>query len=286
MPCLSRRSSKSICLIVEIGWVVKERCAGLLEGNPYLDRIYKMSGSPALPELIKLRRELRRAAYDVAWDMQGLSLSGLITQMSEASRRIGLDLNREGNRWFLNEPMVPARVERQRHAIDILRGFLPTLGIPPETVWPPLCYLADGIDLPDAFLQFARSGRSDTVALNVGASSVYKQWSAEHWSQLVAKIAAAGLKISADRRPKRCRAGANHCCCLQRRPFGIRDELSRANFTQANRCRHEPLRRAYYRRHRSNAYRGGAASADRRNVRSDRSDQNRPIWYYGNHYKA
>ena len=179
---------------IEIGWVVKSRCAGLLEGNPYIDYIHKISDSPAVSDLIKLRRELRAMAYDVAWDMQGLSLSGLITQMSGAPKRIGLDLNREGNRWFLSDPIVPAKVNRQRHAITILRGFLPTLGIPMQTEWPPLCYLAEGVELPEPLLRFTSSGRSNTVALNIGASSVYKQWPADHWAQLIAKIADINLK--------------------------------------------------------------------------------------------
>ncbi len=180
---------------VRIGWVVKNRCAELLDGNPYLDHIYRIADSPTFSDLRRLRRELRAGGrYDAAWDMQGLSLSGLITRMSGASRRIGLDLNREGNRWFLNEPVVPVKSDRRRHAIDILRGFLPTLGIPSEIEWPRLCYLAEGVDLPAAFQPVG--GRRDTVALNVGASSVYKQWPADNWSQLIVRLTDAGLNCA------------------------------------------------------------------------------------------
>jgi len=170
-----------------VGWVVRQRCAALLDGNPSIDRTYVIPDRPSFTDLMNLRNNLRGDRYDVALDLQGLLFSGVVTWLSGAHRRIGLDLNREGNRIFLTEPTVPARRERDRHAIDILRGFLPTIGIDADAPWPKLAYLADAERPPEELAAAER--RAGLVALNVGASSIYKQWPVEYWTQLARELA-------------------------------------------------------------------------------------------------
>jgi lipopolysaccharide heptosyltransferase II len=173
-----------------VGWVVRKRCAALLDGNPAIDRIYVMPDRPSVQELLDIGRSLRADHYEVALDMQGLLLSGVITMLSGAKRRVGLDLNRECNRLFLNEAGVPARADRDRHAIDILRGFLPAIGIESDADWPRLSYLAHGESLPSDLARLERG--KGLVALNVGASSVYKQWSARSWADLARRLSSNG----------------------------------------------------------------------------------------------
>jgi lipopolysaccharide heptosyltransferase I len=175
---------------VFVGWVVRKRCAELVRGNPHLDRVYVTPDRPTLADLLRLRGELRADSYDTALDPQGLFISGLITWMSGARRRVGLDLNREGNALFLTEPTVPARSNRDRHAIDILRGFLPKIGIDEHCEWPTLDYLASGETLPSPVSQLDR--KAGLIALNVGASSAYKQWPVDRWSSLARMLIDAG----------------------------------------------------------------------------------------------
>ncbi len=174
-----------------IGWVVRKRCADLLAGNSDIDRVYVIPDRPRLADLWTLRQAMRRDQYDAALDMQGLLMSGIITWLSGAQRRIGLDLNREGNRWFLTEPTVPARENRERHAIDILRGFLPVMGIEEDAAWPKLPYLADGQTVPEDVTAATRS--LGKIALNIGASSIYKQWPAVRWSEFAALLMRSGF---------------------------------------------------------------------------------------------
>jgi heptosyltransferase I len=169
-----------------LGWVVRNRCSALLDGNPFVDRTYVMPDRPSTSELFEIGRKMRSDQYDVAFDMQGLLLSGVVTKLTAAKRRVGLDLNREGNRLFLSEASVPAREDRDRHAVDILRGFLPAIGIPADVKWPRLRYLADGQILPGEIATINRG--KGVIALNVGASSVYKQWHADRWSDLARRV--------------------------------------------------------------------------------------------------
>lgn len=174
---------------IELGWVVRKRCAGLLEGNPDVDHVNVIPDRPKLADLLSLTGELRKQKFEVAIDMQGLLLSGLVTWLSGARRRIGLNLNREQNALFLTEPVVPAKADRNRHAIDILRGFLPPLGIYIDTPWPDQPYLAQG----DAAADMLPGGPQ--IALNVGASSVYKQWPVDRWTALAKRLVGSGSKV-------------------------------------------------------------------------------------------
>jgi lipopolysaccharide heptosyltransferase II len=172
-----------------VGWVVRRRCASLLEGNPFIDRTYVLPDRPTPRDLLDLTGRMRADHNEIAFDMQGLLLSGLVARLTGARRRVGLDLNREGNHLFLTEPIVPARADRDRHAIDILRGFLPTIGIDAGVAWPKLGYLAEAETLPEEMTRLDRG--AGAIALNVGASSIYKQWPEERWAEL-----AHGLCIS------------------------------------------------------------------------------------------
>ena len=111
-----------------LGWVVRRRCADVLRGNPCIDRLYVMPDKPSGGELRALRAELQGGRYDMALDMQGLLLSGLVTRLSGAPVRLGWDRNREANALFLTHPIIPGKVQ-DRHEVDQLYGFAEALGV-------------------------------------------------------------------------------------------------------------------------------------------------------------
>ena len=220
-------------LNMEIGWVVKQRCAGVLEGNPWITRLHVVPDSLSFSSAMQIARELRAARYQVALDMQGLLASGIYTLLSGAPIRIGIDRNREGNKFFLTHPIVPgkpdaARTARtaeaptqilwgsdasqppsgadsgerdrtisDRHAVEILYGFADVLGAgsaPSE--FEPQPYLASGSDpAPSKLVANVRETAIGVVALNVGASSKYKQWPAPHWVALTKQLLAARVAV-------------------------------------------------------------------------------------------
>ena len=176
-----------------IGWVVRRRCESLLVGNPGVDRLYVLSEKPDLSEMLSLRRALRRDRYDTAMDMQGLFTSGLVSWMSGARRRVGLDRNREANRLFLTDASVGGRDET-RHAVDILKGFARAVGAPADfDELPAMSYLAQGeADIADRLLAGLLGKK---VALNVGASTPYKQWPLAHWAEVARYLCAQGMSV-------------------------------------------------------------------------------------------
>lgn len=82
----------------EIGWLVEQWAAPVLQGHPALARLHvldrrRLGGGPraALAEFRRVRAELREACYDVAIDFHARLKSGILTRASAAPVRIGFD---------------------------------------------------------------------------------------------------------------------------------------------------------------------------------------------------
>jgi heptosyltransferase-1 len=177
-----------------LGWVVRRRCADVLRGNPWIDTLHVAADKPSWSELVCLRQAMRAEHYDAALDMQGLLLSGLITWLSGAPLRVGWDRNREGNAFWLTDPVVPGRVSDKRgdtHEVSALYGFAALFGVAaPPSEFTPQPYLAlEGRKEAADWLQGLPYPR---IALNVGASRAYKRWPVAYWAQLADRLAEQG----------------------------------------------------------------------------------------------
>lgn len=180
-----------------LGWVVRRRCADVLRGNPWVDRLHVVENKPSWRELWRARQEMRTAGYDCALDMQGLLLSGLLTRLSGAPIRVGWDRNREGNALWLTHAVVPGRKSDMRgdtHEMSALYGFARLFGAagPPQEFVPQPYLAAEGKAQASAWLKGLPCPR---VALNVGASRVYKRWPVEHWAVVADGMAEQGCGL-------------------------------------------------------------------------------------------
>src|SRR5712692_8127195 len=104
-------------------WVVEAREYAILRDHPDLDAvvpvdtrrwrrlIWRPAGArEVLGKVGRLRTRIRRAAFDVAIDLQGLIKSGLLTAYTGAPLRIGFSASRCRERWnalFTNRPVRP-----------------------------------------------------------------------------------------------------------------------------------------------------------------------------------
>ncbi len=176
-----------------LGWVVRHRCADILRGNPAIDTLLVLPDTPSLPELLRLRGELRASRYELALDMQGLALSGLITRLSGAPVRLGWDRNREGNTLFLTHAIVPGKA-KDKHEVDLLYGFADALGVSvPHSEFTPQPYLAaENAAQAESWLSGLPRPR---IALNVGASRAYKRWPLENWIAVATALTQSGRPV-------------------------------------------------------------------------------------------
>lgn len=175
---------------VFLGWAVRQRWAPLLDGNPHLDAVYPLQGSRP-QNLFSLGAQLRAQPFDAALDAQGLLLSGVVTRLSNARFRVGLDRNREGNAFWMTHPVVPAKA--RTHMVETLLGFCDALGVGRQAPRPQR-YLADA-EAARAGELLAGAGGGPVVGFIVGASTPPKRWPAGHWAELTRRLADQGARV-------------------------------------------------------------------------------------------
>ena len=107
------------------GWLVARAYKEILEGNPYLDKIFVFERERwrgmknclfRQNEIWQLLKEIRSEGFDTCLDLQGLFRSGFFTFLSGASRRLGFGNAREFSTLAYNERVdVPISII---HAVD------------------------------------------------------------------------------------------------------------------------------------------------------------------------
>lgn len=134
-----------------IDWVTHAAYAGLVGQFEPVDRAIPFprtgfaAGAPAF------FRSLRRDAYDLVLDMQGLLKSALVARIARAPRRIGPSFHREGSHLFYDAVAGPR--DKNRHAVEENLDMLDALGIArPERLtfpvrWPAPSGLPAGIKI-------------------------------------------------------------------------------------------------------------------------------------------
>jgi heptosyltransferase-1 len=111
-------------------WVVEEKAADVVLGNPYLDEVIVWRWASWRRESIRCRmrhhgafiRELRGHRFDVGIDFQGLARSACLLLAAGIRHRIGNSRSREGSGlcYTLRVPRPPEPSSRQR-CLDLLR---------------------------------------------------------------------------------------------------------------------------------------------------------------------
>ena len=172
-----------------IGWAVGHNFASLIENNPYLSWEHRLA-SKNISDVWALSQELRPIDYDTALDAQGLFVSGAVTLLSGAFRRVGFDSGREGNRLFLTDPMVANR--ERKHIVQRLLGFCDTVNIPRPEKIEAQTYLT-GTDVT-ALLESAKPDTGPLIGCIVGASVANKAWPPERWVECLRNLASAGVR--------------------------------------------------------------------------------------------
>ena len=135
-------------------------------------------------------RWTRKQHFPIVYDLQGSDRARLLTLASGAEKRVGL-----GTGWFYTHS--PVLDDRQRHIFDRLNGLLACAGIqqavPRARLWTrSSCAAAVGRWLDTRQLQ-----RGKIVLMHAGSSPAWssKRWESEHFAQLAALLADAGLQV-------------------------------------------------------------------------------------------
>lgn len=170
-----------------LAWIVNDSFEPLLAGHPHLDATLPFPRSSGRAGVLSLVRHvgafvgrLRREAFDLVIDLQGLLRSGLLSLASGATRRVGLDTSREGA-CFCYTDVVAVPKDRPIHAVDRLWCAAQALGAgdqPKEFLLPIDPDAAEWVEqqlrcLPRPWLVVAPGARWQT-----------KRWPLEHFATL------------------------------------------------------------------------------------------------------
>ncbi len=161
-----------------IDWLADRRYAGVLDLVSGLDE--RIPGRPGLARAV---RALRRRAYDVAIDLQGLLKSAAMARLSGAPRVIGFEtaaLRERAAAWFYTET---APVAAGAHIIHKNLSVLPLVGVDRPAVRFPF------LDTPSSVAEqvsaeAAARGAGGFALLNPGAAWPNKRWAPERFGAI------------------------------------------------------------------------------------------------------
>jgi len=133
VPALA--SLRQACPEATIDWLVASPFVDIVAHHPMLDGVIPfdrkaLSGFGFRPGATRaglaLAKKLRRARYDVVYDLQGLARSGLLTWLTRAPRRVGFAGAREGAALGYN---IKHQVPDSIHTVDRMLGLLTADGL-------------------------------------------------------------------------------------------------------------------------------------------------------------
>ncbi|MFH1994318.1 MAG: lipopolysaccharide heptosyltransferase I [Nitrospinota bacterium] len=183
-----------------IAWIVEEKAALILKGNPDLNELIvidtkkwrKDIGLKTIKDIKGLLSSLRKKRFDLAIDLQGLIKSGLITYLSGAENRIGYGypyLRERLSGLFTNIKVCP--LESERHVIDIALSLLSPLKITKIDKEARFNIPEEDEAYIDTFIREKGLNKGkDLVIINPGAGWKTKLWGTANYAALADMIAA------------------------------------------------------------------------------------------------
>lgn len=179
----------------QIHWVIENRYAELLEGNPFVRHVItldtlgwrkNLASSITMTQIMQSLDALRKFHYDAVIDFQGLIKSAILARLSHSPKRVGLA------RQWLREPLAATfythHVSPQNctHVVEINLSLVESLGVR-STKWE--------FPLPDNFEyraavqeQLRKLGTTDYVIVNPGGGWKSKRWSPVNYAEVVAHL--------------------------------------------------------------------------------------------------
>jgi heptosyltransferase I len=180
-----------------LGWAVEPQWRGLLaadgwdergSGMPLVDRIHIVPAkqwartplsASTLRDILRVRRELREARYDICIDLQGAVRSAVIGRWARAARMIGEDKPREpAARWFFGERIQTSGVHVIEQAMEVTNAAAGE-SLPAMLPWLPVDAGAE---------RLAEKIATPFVLINPGAGWGAKRWPVERYAAVARQI--------------------------------------------------------------------------------------------------
>ena len=172
-----------------IDWLVDPRYAGVVQMVRGVDRAIPLDPRGPKGTLLSTIRALRQARYDAAFDAQGLIKSAVLARLAGARRTLGFP------RAHLREPLARAFYTEAPdlggavHVVHKALAMVAAVGVARPS---PGAAVAFPLDLPPSLpgSQLTQRHPGGFALLNPGGAWPNKQWPAERFGELAARIRA------------------------------------------------------------------------------------------------
>jgi heptosyltransferase-1 len=173
-----------------IGWLVDERCAPVLEGNPAVDEIIVFDRRKvSLSYLFEFRRKLREMRIDLSIDFHGLFKSAFAVLLAGAKFRLA-SASTNGMRelsWLVSKEIRPPK--KDTHCVDRHLQVARYLGCPAER---PEFNVAvspkDTAAVEELLKKHGIGGSRPLVAVHPGGGWIARRWFPERFSELIRRL--------------------------------------------------------------------------------------------------
>ena len=182
----------------EISWVVEERSAEILRGNPMIDNLIEVDtrslrGGKVIEEILldagKQLKGLRQFKFDIAIDFQGLWKSAMIGKLSGAKRRWGFSrdgLREPASRILLTDTVeTPPQINVIKKNLALAEKAL-NIVVPTHEFEFPIATTDEHIAEANAII--ANANTENFAVLNPGGGWVTKLWHAEKFGELADRL--------------------------------------------------------------------------------------------------
>lgn len=167
---------------------------GILQGQPQIDRLIVhdvLGGDRGPAGFIRLVRRLREFDFDCIIDFeQHFQMTGILSYLTGAPRRVGLYYGGNPRRWLLTDPVF---LDPDRHMVDSYMDLLRPLGLPVDPVKRlERIYVedADRLEVDTWLGEHRRSQDGPLVGIHPGSGirATARRWPAERFAEILRRI--------------------------------------------------------------------------------------------------
>lgn len=177
-----------------ISYIVEPHAAAVVEHNPHINDVIvapRIRGLAGALADIRLGRDLKKQAFDLAIDFHGGPRASLLTWLSGARERIGYEV--KGRAWMYTRRVERPRALRARHSVENQWDLLRVLDIDqPDRARDAVEMTADAsaVRYVGARLAEAQVANGDRiVVIHVSAGNPFRRWPIDHFVTLTTSLA-------------------------------------------------------------------------------------------------
>jgi lipopolysaccharide heptosyltransferase I len=198
LPCVFLL--KQLLPNVRISWVVQQKAASLLVGQPFLEAVYILPDHFLYPKNIsttlRVVKKLRATKWDGIFDFQGLSKTSLLIAFLQG-KKYGFDKKNARwplSTWFTHHQTSPTFTNIVQKNLSLAASAAFDLA-PHQTcpaihaIQPFFEFSMKPAEITTVDTWFKQNGDSEFIALCPNTTWASKHWPLEHWVALAKKLA-------------------------------------------------------------------------------------------------